>query len=165
MPRASSRPALKTRRDIDTNEEQVGQPGIVTMPVTGKAELEKPDIQIVDGPTGMKKAEILAFMDEVVMVEVAAPNDKFEPQFVQLWNDGRIQVIPCGIPTPVKRKYIEVLSRMKKNTYRNEEYRDPDGNESVRWPKTTHLRHPFQVVEDKNPNGKPWLRKILMEAA
>lgn len=163
MPRGV--PKVLKRKVIDATDHQIGQPGVVTMSVTGEAVLDKPDIQIVDGPSGMKKAETLAFMDEVVEVEVATTTDKFEPQFVQLWNDGRIQVIPRGIPTPVKRKYIEVLARMKTDSFRNEEYRDSDGNNSVRWPKTVGLRYPFAVIRDDNPKGLPWLRKILAEAA
>jgi len=161
MPRGV--PNVVKRKVLDTNDHEIGQAGVVTMSSTGEALLEKPEIQVVDGPRGMEKAKILAFMDETVMVEVATTTDKFEPQFVQLWNDGRIQVIPRGIPTPVKRKYIEVLARMKTDTFRNEEFRDMDGNNAVRYPKTTGLRYPFAVIDDSEA-GRKWLRGILAEA-
>jgi len=168
MPRASSKPAIKSRPRVDTNEQPIGQAGTVTMSPTGEAVLDRPEIQVVEGPMDQAKKDkmaLLAFMDEIVTVNVHAPTDKYEPQFVQLWNDGRIQVIPRGIDTPVKRKYIEVLARMKTDTFRNEEFRDMDGNNSVRWPKTTGLRYPFAVIEDRNPRGLSWLRSILAEAA
>ena len=166
MPRGV--PNVKPRKIIDTTDMQVGQPGVVTMDPSGPAELDVPLIQPVTGPMDAAKkhkAEILAFMDEIVEVEVHTSTDPNEPQFVQLWNDGRHQLIPRGIPTPVKRKYVEVLARLKTDKFRNEEYRDPAGNESVRWPKTTGLRYPFNVTRDDNPKGLPWLRSVLAEAA
>ena len=159
---------VKTRKVLDTTDHEIGQAGTVTMSSTGEAVLDKPEIQVVEGPMDAAKkhkADILAFMNEPVLVEVATTTDKYEPQFVQLWNDGRIQVIPRGIPTTVKRKYVEVLARMKTDTFRNEEYRDPDGNNSVRWPKTTGLRYPFAVIQDDNPKGMAWLRSIPSAAA
>ena len=169
MPRVSSKqvnvPNVAPRKiQVDTTNEQVGQEGTVTMEVTGPAKLEHPAIEPVTDLTNFKeKAAILAFMDEIVEVEVHTSTDESEPQFVQLWNDGRSQVIPRGIPTPVKRKYVEVLARLKANKFRNEEFRDPAGNESVRWPKTTGLRYPFNVVTDPNPRGRSWLRGVLAE--
>ena len=154
----------RPRKAVDATDFQIGQPGTVTMPLTGAPVLERPDIQVVDGPDWKDKASILDFMNDVLLVEVATTTDKYEPQFVQLWNDGRIQVIPRGIPTHVKRKYVEVMARMKMESFRNEEYRDMDGNNSVRWPKTSGLRYPFAVIEDPSPNGRAWLRSVLASA-
>jgi len=155
---------VKQRKVIDTTDHQIGQPGDVTMSSTGPAVLEKPDIQVVDGPRWDEKAAILAFMNEVVTVVVHTTTDKHEPQFVQLWNDGRFQLIPRGIETPVKRKFIEVLARMKGDSYGNVEYRDAEGNLTYKYPKQTGLRFPFAVVNDPNPNGRAWLQGVLAEA-
>lgn len=152
------------RAAVDTNDHQIGQEGVVTMAVQGAPDLKHPAVEIPDGPPSKSKLEELAFMNEVVMVEVHPSADPDEPQYVQLWNGGIIQIIPRGIPTPVKRKFVEVLARLKPINYRNEEYRDPDGNNSVRWPKKTGMRYPFSM-QDTNPRGADWLRKLLAEAA
>lgn len=169
MPRVASNrqnvPKVTTTKAVlKTENEQVGQEGTATMSMSGDAVLERPVIEPVTDMVGFKeKAATLAFMDEICTVVVADATDEQEPNFVQLWNDGRHQLVPRGIETPLKRKYVEVLARLKRDTFSNEKFRDAEGNESVRWPKKTALRYPFHVTKDPNPKGPEWLKGVLAE--
>lgn len=153
------------RNAIDASEVTIGQPGVVTMPSNGPAELEKPDIQIVSGPEWKSLAEELAFNEELVEVVVHTTSEKGAEPIVPVWVNGRLQNFIRGQKVVVKRKYVERLARAKPESYRNEEYTDTDGNKSVRWPKEASLRYPFSVTRDDNPRGIAWLQKILAEAA
>lgn len=155
---------MPRKNRIDATDLQIGQPGVVTMPLAGVATLERPDIQPVDGPQFKSLAEELAFMEEPVTVVVMGSSDKNAEPVVEVGVNGVPQRFIRDVPITVKRKYVERLARSKPVAFRNEEFTDGDGNKSVRWPTSAGLRYPFQVQEDKNPRGMAWLRKVLAEA-
>lgn len=152
-----------TRKTLDTNDQQVGQAGVATMPITGDAVIEHSAVEIPDGPVDKDFADALAFNNELMTIQVHTSTDKTTSRCVPVWVNGRIQMFIRGQEQTVKRMFVERLARCKVTSYTNEEFRDGDGNMSVRWPKTDSLAYPFSVIEDKNPNGPAWLRKILAE--
>ena len=106
-----------------------------------------------------------AFMEQPVTIEVAAPMNENDPNHVVLNVNGINQPVFFGHPVTIRRKYVEVLARMKQTGYtqRATNYINPeDSNQLI--PRTA-LVHPFQVLEDKNPKGREWVRHILSEAA
>lgn len=118
-------------------------------PVTQNGDLKK-----------MLKEE--AFMEETLTVHLHPTYNENDPPYAHLNVNGRNQIIPRGIDAPVKRKYVEVLARMKETRYtqRTLNPSEPDRTEMV----ARHgLVFPFQVVEDKNPKGRVWLANILSE--
>ena len=156
----------KNRKEIDVSDLQIGQPGVATMSIKGDAAIEKSDIQVVENvDAGMKKAEMLAFMEELVTVVVHTTTDKNAEPVVHVANGGRNQFFPRGQEVTCKRKYIEVLARAKADSFRNEEYRDHEGNLGMRYPKSTSLKYPFSILRDDNPRGPQWLKTVLAEAA
>lgn len=164
-----SRVAKVVRRNmVETAEQKVGQDRVATMATTGEPEIEHESlIEVESGAKAARikdKAEILAFMEEVVTVIVAPTSDPQAPGIVEVWNAGRPQRFVRGMEQQVKRKFVEVLARAKPVNYGNEEYRDPAGNQSVRWPGRMSLLHPFTVVND-TPRGQAWLKAILAEPA
>lgn len=154
---------MTRRKELNTDDVLIGQPGVVDMPATGDAVLIKPEIKPVDGPDWKEKAEMLAFMEEPVTVVVHTSTDKNSTPIVEVWNDGRVQRFLRGEEQVVKRKFVEVLARAKADTFRNVEYQDEAGNQAFRYPKTTSLKYPFAVVKDDNPKGHAWLKKVLAE--
>lgn len=150
---------------LDTSEHQVGQDGVSELKQKGDTVvLEKPEIDVVDGPRALAKAEELAFMEEPVTVTVGLTNDRNETQIVTIGVQGRNQNFIRGEPITVRRKFVEGLVRAKPTGYRNEEYVNSEGDKAFRYPSTTGLRYPFVVNRDDNPRGADWLRKILAEA-
>jgi len=151
-------------KKLDTNDIEVGQTGTREFSSTGPAVISDIEIQKVDGPALKEKAEILKFMEEPVTIEIPESTDKNSRLIVELFVNGVPQRIIRGKPQTVKRKYVALLASAKPISYTSQEYQDLNGVRSTRYPSRTGLRYPFRVVEDKNPKGSDWLRKVLAEA-
>jgi hypothetical protein len=123
----------------------------VIEPVTGNQDFKK----LVDDE---------AFMNEVVTVHVHASANENDSPHVILNVNGTNQPVVRGVPTPMKRKYLEVLARMKETRYsqRVQNPSEPDRIETI--PRTAQV-YPFDLVEDKNPKGRAWLSHIMAEQA
>ena len=106
-----------------------------------------------------------AFMEERVTIVIHPTTDENQPNHVILNVNGTNQPVIRGVPTSIKRKYLEVLARMKETKYSqpqrdmaNPEY----GNQVIG---RTALVYPFDVQEDANPKGRAWLQNIMAEPA
>lgn len=110
-------------------------------------------------------AALTAFMEEPVTIEIAAPANESAPNHVVLNVNGVNQPVFFGHPVTIRRKYVEVLARMKQTSFsqRATNYINPE--ESNQLLPRTALVHPFQLIEDKNPKGRAWLQHIMSEAA
>lgn len=118
-------------------------------PVTGNVDLKK-----------MIKEE--KFMEEQVVVKIHSGNNENDAPYAHLNVNGMNQIIPRGANVPIKRKYLEVLARMKETRYRQV---TPNPSEPDKWAMVaTHGQvFPFVVIEDKNPKGQAWLEHIMSE--
>lgn len=164
MPRVVKQvaPVIK-RNPLEAAAQDLGDAGVATMPTTGAAEITQ-EIEVVDPARFAKeKADNLAFNEELVTVEVHTTPDKFAPQWVEISVNGQKELFWRGVPKTCKRKFVEGLARCKPVSYKNVEYVDADGSRSVKWPSTVGLEYPFSMLEDKNPRGRDWLRKLLRE--
>ncbi len=106
-----------------------------------------------------------AFMHEIVTVLVHPSANENDPQHFVLNVNNTNQPVFRGAPTPIRRKYLEVLARMKETKYTQpqRDMANPElGNQVIG---RTALVYPFEVLEDKNPRGAEWLRGILAEPA
>jgi len=111
-----------------------------------------------------KLARDAAFMEEMVRIEIMSSTNENDPTHVILNVNGVNQPVFRGVPTDLRRKFVEVLARMKQTSYsqRATDYINPErSNELI---PRTGLAYPFQVLEDRNPKGAAWLRAILAEA-
>jgi disulfide oxidoreductase YuzD len=88
-----------------------------------------------------------AFMNELVTVMVHATTDENQPNHVV-----------------VKRKYVEILARMKETKY-TQVTRNASAPDQIDMVARHGLSYPFDLVEDKNPRGRAWLQNVLAEAA
>ena len=105
-----------------------------------------------------------AFMNEMVTVMVADTTDENVNPMPTPSVNGVMQPIMRGVPTRVKRKYLEVLARCKETKFsqRTANPMEPDRIEMI--PRTA-FTYPFSVVEDLNPKGGAWLKAVMAEAA
>ena len=152
------------KKPVDTTEHNIGQDRPRNMPSTGDPKIDPADIQVVDGLNWKEKAAALAFMEELIEVEVLPTQDKNAEFIVEVWCNGRAQRFMRGQKQTVKRKYVEVLARAKQTNYTQEMYKDGNGNDAIRNVPHTGLRYPFQVHRDDSPKGRDWLIKVLREA-
>ena len=105
-----------------------------------------------------------AFMNELVTVMVHATTDENQPNHVVVNCNGMNQPLIRGVPTTVKRKYVEILARMKETKY-TQVTRNASAPEQIDMIARHGLSFPFDLVEDKNPRGRAWLQNVLTEAA
>lgn len=106
-----------------------------------------------------------AFFNELVTVELAESTNENDPSHVVLSVNGINQPIWRGQPTIIKRKYVEVLAHMWETKY-SQPTRDmgnPEAGNSLIG--RSALAYPFQVIEDKNPIGRTWLKRLLEQRA
>lgn len=152
---------------IDTDSEQIGQEQTHIIPSTGDLDRDdfKSEFIAVDTPVQSEHFKEMMFMEEPVLLLIpTGSNPEAEEQYVDIGNNGVRQYVERGVPQWVKRKFVEVLARAKREKVSTPEFTDASGARATKIVRTPALIHGFQVMEDKNPNGHAWLRRILAEA-
>lgn len=160
---ARNNPARSTRNDLDTTDRKIGQPGVREMPSTGDARIEPSEIEVVDRPVRASKLELLKFMEEELTIVVHDSTNPTDEPIPYVINGGQRQAFLRGQKQRVKRKYVEVLARMKVTGYTQERFRDSQNIDSIRNIQHNALRYPFSIIEDTQ-KGRAWLDGILAEA-
>ncbi len=150
---------------IDPTNHPIGQEQTKEISNSGAAEVvSESGIETVPGPGFESLAELEKFMNEEVKVMLFPPSIKGEEFVAQLGVNGKHQFVIRGMPVWVKRKYIEVLARSRRVNVQADGYKDGGNGEAKNIVNITNsLQYPFQVLEDKNPKGGPWLSQILQE--
>ena len=163
--RQKVRPVKSPKRFVDTDDHEVASPGPREMSSTGPAReaLSSSVIEVVDRPVDKDKLANLAFMEEPVTILIHQSDSPTAVQYPEVWNGGRKEIFQRGVRKTTKRKFVEVLARMKMTKYHQEEVTDKDGVKGIRYNPYSALVYPF-AVEDDTEKGKDWLRRILAEA-
>lgn len=105
-----------------------------------------------------------AFMNERLTVMVHATTDENQPTHIIVNCNGVNQPIIRGVPTLVKRKYVEILARMKETKY-TQITANPAAPDLTEMRARHGLAYPFEVTDDPNPKGRSWLQNVLAEPA
>ena len=104
------------------------------------------------------------FMNEMVEVMVHSSTDENQAPHVILNCNGTNQPILRGVPTRVRRKYVEILARMKETKY-SQVTRNPAAPDQIDMIARHGLAYPFELMHDDNPRGRAWLQNVLAEPA
>lgn len=104
------------------------------------------------------------FMNELVEVMVHATTDENQAPHVIVNCNGTNQPIIRGVPTKVRRKYVEILARMKETKY-SQVTRNPAAPDQIDMVARHGLAYPFELMSDPNPRGRAWLQNVLAEPA
>jgi hypothetical protein len=105
-----------------------------------------------------------AFMHEVVTVMVHSTTDENQSPHVIVNCNGVNQPIVRGVPTQIRRKYLEILARMKETKY-SQRTLNPAAPDQIEMIARSGFAYPFEVIEDKNPRGRAWLSNVMAEPA
>ena len=105
-----------------------------------------------------------AFMNEMVEVMVHASTDENQSPHVILNCNGTNHPIMRGVPMRVRRKYVEILARMKETKY-SQVTRNPAAPDQIDMIARHGLAYPFELMHDDNPRGRAWLQNVLAEPA
>ena len=136
--------ALPKSRALSLDE--VGNPGPVEL------------VSETDVITG--QAELAAFMEEKVKILIYKDPTPGAYDVITITVNGLNQSVVRGIPSVIKRKYVESLARGRTTFYRQH---TPDSSrpEMIQLVAENALTYPFEMIEDKNPRGRDWLNSIL----
>lgn len=105
-----------------------------------------------------------AFMNELVTVMVHSTTDENQAPHIIVNCNGTNQPIVRGVPTKVRRKYVEILARMKETKY-TQVTPNPAAPDVSELRARHGLAYPFEVIEDPNSRGRAWLSNVLAEPA
>lgn len=174
MTNASDKPAVRqyNRKEVHTGDLEVGQRTSVNLDLPRESE----SIIGIDENLDQDDLAALAFMEEPITIVIQKSSEKFAPNVVDCWVNGRGAEIfdeglgkwmvcgwlPVGKPVTTRRKYVEVLARAKPETIETEvrKYEDREDNIAHR---NVSTKYPFSVLQDKNPKGYAWLTKVIGE--
>jgi len=105
-----------------------------------------------------------AFMNELVTVHVHSTTDENQaPQFILNCN-GVNQPVVRGVDITIRRKYVEIMARMKETKY-TQVTPNPAAPDVSEMRARHGLVFPFNLVNDPNPRGRAWLENVLAEPA
>lgn len=105
-----------------------------------------------------------AFMNELVTVMVHSTTDENQAPHVIVNCNGTNQPIIRGVPTKIRRKYVEILARMKETKY-TQHTPNPAAPDVSELRARHGLAYPFDLIDDANPRGRAWLQNVLAEPA
>lgn len=151
-------PKGKPRKEVESSEHLIQQAPFDPF------EHGERSVEIVDGPLIGSKADTEKFMNEIVTVVVHDTTDKNAVPIVSVSVNGRTQNFIRGQAQRCRRVYVERLARAKETSYTQS--LDPGLLDGVnKMHPHAALSYPFSVIDDANPKGQDWLRKVLAEVA
>ena len=101
-----------------------------------------------------------AFMNELVEVTIAESTDESVANHIVLDVNNLKQPIFRGVPTRIRRMFVEVLARCKETKYT--QVQNPYELDRHDMRTRTALAYPFQTFD--TPKGNAWLKAVLAEA-
>lgn len=109
-------------------------------------------------------AEMEAFMQERVVILVHKGTDKNASPRVPVGLNGEKVWLPRDVPIRLPRRLVAVLAQSQEATFDTTDNPDPGANEGKIIKRRNGQTVPFAVLNDPNPRGIPWLRRVMKEA-
>lgn len=125
-------------------------------PVVGEEGVLNQGIEMITGNDVVKATELAQFMEEMVVVRVNPEKGVSATIPVSLAVNGTRQHVFRGVPTPIRRKYVEVLARAVTTELDQNEQEMMEGNLPT---SITTPAHAYTIVRD-TPKGIAWLQDI-----
>jgi hypothetical protein len=121
--------------------------------------------------------EKLAFMNEPVTIMLERSQDKNSATVFPVWVNGEkapmlmpdgkwfaVGWLPVGEEITIKRSALEVILRCNITTVEANYTRTPDGDTDNFIKKFSSPIHAVSILEDKNPKGNEWARRVRRTA-
>lgn len=168
---AKNNPVHTGKREFNSSDVKPNQRASVDLDLPRESE----SIIALDGamPDTDYMAE-LAFMEEPVTVRFQKGSEKFAPNVIDCWVQGRgaeqfvngkwmiCGWLPVNHPVTTRRKYLGVLAGAKHDSIETEVIKH-ETHEDNRANIYSSGKYPFSVIKDSNPRGHEWLTRILTE--
>ena len=104
------------------------------------------------------------FMNEPVTILLAETSDENARPYADFSVNGRTMPILRGVPTTVRRMFVEAIARCKETKSSQKTY-NPMEPDRITLVERTVPVFPMEILEDKNPKGRAWLNAVLAEPA
>lgn len=157
------------RREIHTTDTAIEQKA----PLVGDLKDRAPEIVVADKPLHQDYLDALAFNEEPVTIRIAPSTEKNAARHIycavngigcEVWIRGQwvqMPYIPVAQELTVKRKYIEVLIRAKRDEI-STSHQDV-GAEFIdnRVNHQTSAVAAISILEDRNPRGAAWATEMM----
>jgi hypothetical protein len=140
--------------EVDIPDVTIDEHSLVQRPAT---------VNDVDSPQAKAKLDALKFNNEPVTIYIQEVTDKDAAPCFEVSVNGDKRVFVRGETYTVPRYIVEQMARAKPVHYDNIEYTKDDGERAVRWPGRIGLRYPFSIVQDGNPLGVEWFKRVMKE--
>ncbi len=177
-------------KEVHTGDLPVGQHAPVNLG-SGEEPLKRPEPRMESIPSDLLKDKDhmakIRFAEDAVAILIQPGSEEFAPKYADIWVQGRgpevgvtsdgrkaelisevarwvhFLALPIGMRVVTKRKYVEVLARARRTTYRTQHHVPGQNQDAVNeLLSSTHLAHPFSVYEDAaGDKGTKWLQLVL----
>lgn len=159
---AQNRPVGRPHKEISTGDMPTRKPPAIVMPDDAPIDREPEEILLVDtAPEADYMAEV-SFMEEPVTIRIERSAEKFAPQLLDFYVNGKVEWIPVGRPWTLRRKYVEVIARSQPYDVRTTtvKHEDREENKIQRFNVT---KYPFSIIQD-SPRGMQWIQRVMAES-
>lgn len=168
---AIHKPVKRARRETHTDDVKPQQ-----RPTIHLGDYERGDETIIPiaAGLGMDYVSELAFMEQPIMIRIERSNEKFAPNTVDCWVNGKgaelfvngkwmvCGWLPVGKPIVTRRKYVEVLLRAKPEAVSTQVIRHNESEDNI-LNRFTSNKYPLAILQDNDPRGIEWANQIIAE--
>lgn len=151
--------------EVHTADLPIEQPSAIVVPPQGPIVRETEQIAVADKPIESEYAKALAFGEEVLDVMLQPSSEENAPEMIDAAVNGETVWLKVGVPTKMKRKFVEVLLRAKpiavQTVHEGAEGKPEVINNQIR--RTTRAKFPLSILRDPSPKGGEWLNRVMRE--
>ena len=178
---AAPKKKVKLKSELDSRQFKPPAKKTVVLPPLSEKPQAIPNqnlgqIQTVESPLSKKYLEELQFNEDPMSIVIAPSPEKFAPKYVECWVQGKgievlignrwieFKAVPVGKVVVTKRKYVEVLIRLKRNdvTTRIVSFQDGDSeNKRTEVDIAPASVHGVTIRHDPSPKGAEWLNRMV----
>ena len=144
-----------------SDDVDIGQAPDRVLKSTGDASksLSRPQIEkIVDSPMDDDWLSNMAFMNEMIDIQVPETDDPQAEQIFEININGRPFVFGRGEVKTVPRYVADHMLRMKRTGYQQKETHNAEGIKDIVHNARTSLKYPLMIARDNNPMGRDWFK-------
>ena len=166
-----SPPVRRNRRELHMGDVKIEQKASIA-----SIEDHKPDIILAEHETSLDYLGDLAFNEEPVTIRLEPTAEKYASRWIPCWVNGKgaevfvngrwveFGYLPVAQPLTIKRKYVEVLIRSKRDTIQTAVIERDNEDPQNMIDRSTSATALFSVLEDRNPKGAAWATELRRRA-
>jgi len=113
---------------------------------------------VSDAPMDKDWLDNMAFMAELIDIQVAETEDPQAEQIFEININGRAFVFRRGETKTVPRYVADHMLRMKRTSYTQKEVHNSEGIKDIVHQPRSNLKYPLMVLRDNSPLSQRWFQ-------